>query len=470
MKTAEDVGETPSLDASGGALGEIVQNVIIGLTVSFVALSLGAALGMLSGRGAFAGMISAGVIALVTAAFGGTRVQCSGPTAPMSAVSAVTVAYAFEQAGAGALGGMSAVHFVNTVFILCGVIMLVMGVLRLGRFISLVPNVVISGFMNGIALLIWLDQVRVLFGLGGKQALSGSVWQNSLVALATLVLIFALAPMMRFAVGRMSRFLPATLLAIVIMTVVSHMLGWQVETVQLSGGFSSLSGFIGMVKAQFPGDLSGAALIAALPLALQLALLGYLDTLLTSLVVDKMSGEKTRQNKELFAQGLANGSVGFLGGIPGAQATIRSVLMIKEGATLRLAGIMVGVFVLVEMVLFQGLINLIPKAVFVGVLIKVGYDVFDFLPIRLYAKEVARKRAAMFKRFFARHDDEPIFVTNREMLMIIGASAVTVLFDLNTAVAGFTLLFYLHNKVLNRKNPMRDLKPIEETEAFVTQN
>jgi len=451
-------------------LAEIVQNIIIGLTVSFVALSLGAALGMLSGRGAFAGMISAGVIALITAAFGGTRVQCSGPTAPMSAVSAVTVAYAFEHVASGTLAGISAIHFVNLTFILCGAVMLLMGIFRMGRFITLVPNVVISGFMNGIALLIWLDQVRVLFGIGGKAALTGAIWQNGLVALLTLVLIFALSPITKLLVGRVARFLPATLLAIIVMTVATHLLGWQIETVKLSGGFTSVGGFVDLVKAQFPTTISGAVVLAALPFAIQLAMLGYLDTLLTSLVVDKMSGERTKQNKELFAQGMANSAVGFLGGIPGAQATIRSVLMLKENATLRLAGIMVGVFVLIEMILFQDLINLIPKAVFVGVLFKVGYDVFDFLPLRLYAKQLAERRAALFHGFFTRHDDEPIFVTNRELLMILGSSIITVLFDLNTAVAGFTVLFYLHNKVFNKKNPMRDLVPQVETEAFATQN
>ncbi len=458
------------MTSSESSTAEFFQNIIVGLTVSFVALSLGAALGILSGRGAFAGMISAGVIALITAAFGGTRVQCSGPTAPMSAVSAVTIAYAFEQVAAGTLSGISATHFINLCFILCGGIMLLMGILRLGRFIALVPNVVISGFMNGIALLIWLDQVRVLFGIGGKKALNGLVWQNTAIALATLALIFCLAPLMRKVVGPRSRFLPATLVAIVLMTLFTHLAGWQVEMIKLSGGISSLSGFTDMVRTQLPTHISLGIVLAALPFAIQLALLGYLDTLLTSLVVDKMSGEETRRDKELFAQGMANGAVGFLGGIPGAQATIRSVLMLKENATLRIAGIMVGVFVLIEMLLFQDLINLIPKAVFVGVLFKVGYDVFDFLPLRLYAKEVAQKRAQLFKQFFARHDDEPIFVTNREMLMIVGSSLVTVFFDLNTAVGGFTLLFFLHNKLLNRKNPMRDLQPMVETESFVTQN
>ncbi len=450
-------------------VAEIIQNIIIGLTVSFVALSLGAALGMLSGRGAFAGMISAGVIAFITAAVGGTRVQCSGPTAPMSAVSAVVIAYTFEQVASGSMA-ISADHFINIVFLLCGVLLLVMGLLRFGRFISLVPNIVISGFMSGIALLIWIDQVDAVFGWGSKTALNGPVWENLSLAVITLLLIFALAPLMRKIVGPRSRFLPATLLAIIIVTLLAAIFQMPVEHVQISGGFSNLAGFSELLKKQLPTEWTLPVLSRAFPFALQLALLCYLDTLLTSLVVDKMSGEKTRQNKELFAQGLANSAISFVGGIPGAQATIRSVLMLKENASLRISGIMVGVFVLIEMIIFQDLINLIPKAVFVGVLFKVGYDVFDFKPLRLYAKSVSDKRARMFKHFFSRHDDEAIFVTNRELLMILGSAIITVLFDLNTAVAGFTILFYLHNKVFNRKNPMRDLVAEIETDGFAKQN
>lgn len=449
--------------------GEVLQNVIVGMTVSFVALSLGAALGILSGRGAFAGMISAGLLAFVVSCLGGTRVQCSGPTAPMSAVSAVVVAYSHEQLTGLSLG-IQPHHFVNIVLMLCGLLLLVMALLRLGRFIALVPNVVISGFMSGIALLIWIDQLDVVLGIGGRAALTGPVWENAFVALATLVLIFLLAPLTQKAVGPVARFLPSTLLAIVFMTWFSAFFHLPVEHVKLSGGLTSAGDLVRLLSAQVPDHLSVAVIMAALPLALQLALLCYLDTLLTSLVIDKMSGEPTRRDKELVAQGVANSLVAFVGGIPGAQATIRSVLMLKENATLRLSGVMVGVFVLVEMVLFQEWINLIPKAVFVGVLIKVGYDVFDFKPLRLYCKQVAIHRASMFKNFFSRHDDERIFVTNREVLMILGTTALTVWFNLNVAVAGFTVLFYLHNSVFNRRNPMRDLKPELETDGFIKQN
>lgn len=451
-------------DSAKLSLENILRNCVIGFTVSFIALSLGAALGILSGRGAFSGMLSAGFIALITALLGGTRVQCSGPTAPMSAVSALVVAFAYERVAMS----NQADQFINLVFLLTGLLLLSMAVLRLGRFIRLVPNVVVSGFMSGIALLIWQDQLYVVFGWGDKLALTGGMVANAVVVVATLVLIFVLAPVMRHLVGRRARFLPSTLLAIILVSVGCALLCPEVERVQLSGSFGDADIF-GFIQQQWPRDWSLATLKAALPFSIQLTLLCYLDTLLTSLVVDKMSGEVTRQNQELMAQGVASGVCALIGGIPGAQATIRSVLMLKEEANLRLAGIMTGAFVLIEMMLFQEWINYIPKAVFVGVLMKVGYDVFDFMPLRLYLKQLVTKRWYQWKDFFSRRDEREIYITNREGLMISGTAVVTLVMDLNLAVGGFTLLFYLHNLVLNRSNPMRDLVPEKETEVFYTE-
>jgi SulP family sulfate permease len=204
-----------------------------------------------------------------------------------------------------------------------------------------------------------------------------------------------------------------------------------------------------------------------MPFALQLAFLAYLDTLLTSLVVDKMSNETTKQSKELVAQGLANGVVALIGGIPGAQATIRSVLILKENATLRLAGVMVGVFVFLEIALFKEYINFIPQAVFAGVLFKVGYDVFDFIPWRLYIGEWKKYKRKMFSNFFSDHKSIKVFISHREILMITGTVLITLFVNLNVAVLVFTGLFYLVNKLLLRSNPMRDLEPIIETEAMV---
>jgi len=461
-------------ESSLGAIEEtrtwiIIREIMVGLIVSFVALSLGASLGILSGRGAFAGMLSAGIIAIITSAFGGTRIQCSGPTAPMSAVSATVIAFAF-----GALADQASHiipdHFINIVFILTGILLLAMAALRLGRFILLVPNVVISGFMNGIAMLIWFSQINKVFGLNGETPFSGGIWLNFLTVLATLIVIFGFPKISRKLFPKASGFLSPTLISIVLVTALVHLSGISIEFVSLKTEIHSLTDFVHFVNAQFPTNWSLTVLLLALPFALQLAVLCYLDTLLTSLIIDKITKEPTGQNKELMAQGLANSAVGLLGGIPGAQATIRSVLMINEGATLRLAGILTGVFVLAEMMLFQNLISLIPKAVFAGILLKVGYDVFDWLPLRLYFKELYRETNALLHNFFSRHDDEPIYVTNTEMLMIVGTTVVTVFFDLNIAVALFTVLFYLVNKWIFPHDPMRDLAVATETQGLLEED
>lgn len=441
---------------------QLLKNVTAGVTVSFVALSLGAAFGVLSGRGAFAGMLSAAIIAFVTSALGGTRIQASGPTGPMTAVTAVLVAAAHDTAPAA---GVSPDHFINIVLLLTAGVLVVTAVLRLGKFIRFVPNVVISGFMNGIAIIIWLDQLKKLVGMGGVAAFSGPRLVNIVVAGVSMVLVFVIPWAARRLLPRAASLLSGTLLTIVLMTSVVTLLGLPIERVSLEASIRSWEDFTGIVVRQVPAAWSWDIVRMALPWAGQLAVLAYLDTLLTSLVIDKMTGEQTQQNKELFAQGAAAAAVSAVGGIPGAQATIRSVLIVKEGATWRLAGILVGVFALVEMLLLQDLINLIPQAVFAGVLLKVGYDVFDWLPLRLYLKEWFASSGQMAHHFFSRHDDQLIFVTNREFLMIAGTSVVTVVWDLNAAVALFTALFYVANKLLNRRNPMRDLVPVLETES-----
>jgi len=447
----------------------IIRNVLVGLTVSFVALSLGAAFGVLSGRGAFAGMISAGIIAFITALFGGTRIQCSGPTAPMTSVIAIVVVTAANNQWL-AYPTINPDHFVNLVLLMTGLFLMIIAVFRLAKYISLVPNVVISGFMNGIALLIWIDQINKIFGLGGKEAFKGPVGINLIVTIGTIVLIFIFPLLIRKMRSRYLRFLPATLVALVVMTGVCNLFNLPIEHIHLSGQLTSLNDFFGLLKTQYPQNITWFMITKAVPFALQLAVLCYIDTLLTSVIVDKMSKETTKPNKELFAQGLGNCAVGFVGGIPGAQATIRSVLMIKEKASSRLAGILVGVFALIEMILFQDWLSLIPQSVFAGILFKVGYDVFDFRPIRLYLKEIIHNRLNLMQGFFSRHDDEAIFVTNREMMMIMGTCLVTVLYNLNLAVGTFTILFYLLNKVIFTNNPMRDLKPKVETRVLIRED
>lgn len=145
---------------------------------------------------------------------------------------------------------------------------------------------------------------------------------------------------------------------------------------------------------------------------------------------------KTNQNFELMSQGVANSFCALFGGLPGAQATIRSVLILNEGARTRIAGISVGLFVIVEMILLQSLIGKIPSAVFSGVLLKVGYDVLDWPPAWTYIKTMLLKKPAPT-------GDSDVHVAHIDMVFVLGTTLVTVFVNLNVAVASFTLLFFL---------------------------
>ena len=474
------------------------RELLAGLTVSFVAISLGAAFGVMSERGALAGILSAGVISLITAAFGGTRIQCSGPTAPMTAVTAVLIARIAD----GYLKDVpdaNADQFLNMVLILTGLFLVMAALFRLGKLIKLVPRVVISGFMNGIAVLIWVGEINSLFGLGGKQVMAGGLIQNLAVMLITLWLCFAAPTALRRFHPFLSSFFPATLLAIVLVSGAVFLFGIDVERVAVGGTLDHFSDVTALVQQQFPTNWSSQLLMLALPFAAQLAMLAYLDTLLTSLVVDKKvqalfgTNETTALNRELAAQGVANATVATFGGIPGAQATIRSVLILNEGAMTRLAGVMVGVFVLIEMLTFQDLIGMIPKAVFSGVLIKVGYDVFDWQPVKVYWKELTQgavpseleantKLAAGADTNFGVDvmtaeigdtteslSNQPVVkkrvrasVTHLNMLFIFGTTIVTVLVNLNIAVIAFCASYYL----LRLFVPVHDLVDSSETEGM----
>jgi SulP family sulfate permease len=414
-----------------------LNDTLAGLTTSFAAIALGAAFGIQSGRGAFAGMVAAALIPIVTSIFGGTRLQASGPTAPMTAVSTIVVVLAYSQFGSNsALSN----QFITLVFLLNALFLVIAGLIKLGRFISYVPQVVVLGFMNGIALLIWRDQIKKIFGLGGTLALSGNIWENALLALVTFVGILAFPFLLKkFKIPEKIRpFLPGTLVVIIAMTYFFVFSSLNLETVKLGGGISNPFEFLSLPGKYIPTSeiLTWDNLKLAIPLALQLTLLAYLDSLLTSLVIDKMTKEETKKEKELLAQGLANGVAALFGGIPGAQATIRSVILLKEGAKTRLAGVLVGVFTLVGIFLFQNLLTLVASAIFAGVLLKAGLDVFD---------------KDYFSHYFSKKWYQKM-VYNWQMILIVYTTLITVFFDLNIAVISGTILFYLGKKYLSFKD------------------
>lgn len=430
----------------------IINDLLAGLSVSFAALSLGAAFGIMSGRGAFAGMLAASIIPIITSIFGGTRLQASGPTAPMTAVTALIVAYAYDHfTGDKAL----AEQYITLVILLSGVFVILAGILKLGKYIKLVPQVVVLGFMNGIAVLIWIDQLKKLFGLGGLEPLQGGIVKNSLLAFGVLATIYLIPFMLKKAgiPDHIKRFVPAIFVTIVLFTIETEVTHMNVSHVNLGTRIDSFQAFTTMVMAYFPSDIrlfQTDLILSALKLSLQLCVLAYLDSLLTSLVIDKMTKEKTLHNKELLAQGFANSITAIFQGIPGAQATIRSVLLLKEGAQTRLAGIFVGVFSLLGILVFGNLIVHIASAVFVGVLLKAGLDVLDRDFPLAYLK---------FRWFLNRK-------RNLQLFIILYTTILTVVIDLNVAVITGTLLFYGAKFVLGMEDAESEFAEVKSEELL----
>jgi SulP family sulfate permease len=392
-------------------------------------------------------MIGAAVIPIIASTFGGTRRQASGPTAPMTAVSALLVAAAYDKFEDRAL----AEQFITLVLIMNALLLIVAGFVRLGKLISLVPNVVILGFMNGIAVLIWKDQLVKMLHLKEGPLMDGGPILNTLIAVSTFLLIFGLLWVLRKTALRpqIRALFSAVLWSIVIMTVVCLVLPVSLQKVELGSATGSLSEYAQSLRNYFPSEVvTKDYIIMALPYALQLVLLAYLDSLLTALVIDRMTKEKSNLNKELVAQGLANGVAGVLQAIPGAQATIRSVLLLKEGAQTRFAGIWIGIFALISLLLLKDYLSLVPAAVFAGVLLKAGLDVCDKDFPSYYFKE---------KWFNNR-------TRNIQFAFILYTTIVTVVVDLNVAVISGTVLFYLARWKWNTIDVEADFAEISQQE------
>lgn len=425
----------------------IIKNLIVALTVSIVMLNLGAALGLLSGRGVFAGMLSAGCISIITSLLSGAKVQGSGLTAPMSAVTAVIIAKASEQILA-VYPDMHIGLFVNVILIEMGILVLLAGALRLGRFIRLVPNLVVAGFMSGIALMIWIIQVEILFGIG-RDPLEGKLILNLGVFGLTLLICMALPKYLNASSFTALKFIPAPLIALVFVSFAAYMVNLDVAFLTIENTIEDFAAFKALVGEQLPIHVPADLWIKALPYAIQLAALCYIDTLLTALVITKLRKIDGKYSRDLMAQGVSNACLSIFGGVPGAQSTVPSVLMVKEGATQRLCGVFAGVIVIAGTFMFVDLLNFIPKAVFAAILFKVGYDIFDFPTLFGYFRTLKKKYKKRPHRVLG----------HREMGLFAGTALFTSLVDLIAAVGLFTALFHLISRKKVKDRVISDYTP-----------
>jgi len=347
-------------------LSNLKGDLFGGLTAGIVALPLALAFGEASGAGPIAGLWGAIFVGFFAALFGGTGSQVSGPTGPMVVVFAGLYT---------ALGGNPSLVFAAV--ILAGVLQILLGVFRFGQYVKLVPYPVISGFMSGIGVIIIALQLSRLFGHepdgGGTipafQAVPAAIADPNFVALGIAALSLAIVFLWP---KRLATWIPGPLAALFVGTLVSV----SIPGAPVLGDIPT-----GLPAFVVPSVDSGSLLIV-LEAAFILAILGAIDSLLTSLVADNMTRTRHQSNKELIGQGIGNSVAGFFGAIPGAGATMRTVINIRSGGRTRISGMVHALVLLAVVVSLGPLASQIPHAVLAGILVKVGVDTIDVAYIR----------------------------------------------------------------------------------------
>jgi SulP family sulfate permease len=341
-----------------------------GLVAGVVALPLALAFGVQSGLGAIAGLYGAIAVGIFAAIFGGTATQASGPTGPMTVVSAALVASAIEMTGSLE----SAMAIIVATFLLGGLFQIVFGLINIAGYVKYFPYPVVSGFMSGVGLIIVILQIFPFVGLTSAKStwlvmqdlprlFSEFNWQA--LALGGLtVLIYYVFPYL-------TKVIPSALVALIIATIVGYFLNWDVPIIgEIPSGLPSL---------QLNGILSidSSAFILIGEYATILAVLGSIDSLLTSVIADNMTKTKHNSNRELIGQGIGNAIAAIFGGIPGAGATKGTVVNINSGGRTRVSGTIHGLVLLAVLLGLGKLAGYIPLSVLAGLLIPIGFKIVD---------------------------------------------------------------------------------------------
>lgn len=406
-----------------------------GLTAGVVALPLALAFGVSSGLGPSAGLYGAIFLSFFASLFGGTNTQISGPTAPMTAVSMVVVA-GIIAANDGDVN--SALPIILTVFLLAGLIQIALGALGLGKYIKYIPYPVVSGFMTAIGIIILVTQILPAVGYYPKEdaefvetfkpqaesvilksileeeagegilvlenfeatvvraenitqedvlkesttlasneasgvlgtikvlprTLQNINWLELLLALSTIFIIYGFK--------KITTAVPSTLVALVVVSGVAFGFGLDYRPIE------EIPTGLPIPNLAIITEFSLASLTPYIFTALTLALLGAIDSLLTSVVADNMTKTKHQPNKELVGQGIGNSIGAIFGGLPGAGATIRTVVNINSGGKTKLSGMIAGVILLLILLALADVASQIPAAVLAGILITVGIGVMDY--------------------------------------------------------------------------------------------
>lgn len=367
----------------------IKGDIFGGVTAGIVALPLALAFGIqafggvdsadASSMGALAGLVGATLLGFFAALFGGTHSQISGPTGPMTVITASLVAGAWASSN----GSISAVIIAMSMAgIFCGIFQILFGIMRIGKYVRYIPYPVLSGFMSGIGVIIILQQIYPLIGkkspsstlemiLKFPAALTDGISILALVLGVACIALIILVP-------KFTKKIPATLVALIVVTVVSIFTNIDPKLT------------IGEIPAGLPlpffanakVDLTGIDWFKLIEMSivpgLTLAGLGSIDTLLTSVVADNITKTHHNSNKELIGQGIGNAIAGMFCGIAGAGATMRTVVNVKSGGRTQISGMVHAMFLLAILMGLGSLVKYVPLSVLAGILITVGWGIIDF--------------------------------------------------------------------------------------------
>jgi len=366
MKQSDFTPKLISILKAGIKREQLLKDLSAGLIVGIVALPLAIAFAIASGVSPDKGLVTAIVAGIIISALGGSRVQIGGPTGAF-----IVIIYAIVQEHG--IGGLTIATF------MAGLILVLMGLARLGSLLKYIPYPLIVGFTSGISVIIFSSQINDLFGLSiqnlpadflGKwlvygQHFSQINWYALIIAMATILLSLNF--------HRISTKVPGSLVAIIAGTLVVHLFNVPVTTIE-----SSFGDIPSRIPVPMVPDVNFSTVKALIQPALAIALLGGIESLLSAVVADGMIGGRHRSNMELIAQGVANCFSAMFGGIPATGAIARTATNVKNGGRTPIAGITHAIVLLLIMMLLAPFAKLIPMACLAGILIVVSYHMSEW--------------------------------------------------------------------------------------------
>jgi len=367
---------------------QFIKDLLAGIIVGIVALPLAIAFGIASGVSPEKGLITAVIGGFVISALGGSRVQIGGPTGAF-----IVIVYGIVQ-----------LHGINGLIIatfMAGILLILMGLARLGSVIKFIPYPLIVGFTSGIALVIFSSQIKDFFGMqmGAVPADFLEKWAayfshfdsinlySPLIGLATVVIIFSWP--------RVTQKIPGSLVAILVTTVATLVFHLPVETI--GSRFGSISS--SLPAPVFP-TIEWSTIRDLIQPAITIAILGGIESLLSAVVADGMIRGSHKSNVELIAQGTANISSALFGGIPATGAIARTVTNIKNGGRTPVAGIIHAITLLLILLFFGHLAALIPMPTLAGILVVVAYNMSEWKNFRSVLRGPKSDTAVLLTTFF----------------------------------------------------------------------